>query len=309
MKVLVVDDSKMIRDMVAECVRSMGHEVVFAENGEQALAYVQGNTVDLALMDVEMPGMNGLEATRMIRKIKQDDWFPIVFLSSRDNDESFADGILAGGDAYMVKPLNISRLQLTIIAMERIYDMRHKLAQAQLKLTLLNQELEKLSLFDSLTGLANRRNFDQTLEKEFKLARRNKAPMGLIICDIDFFKLYNDHYGHQQGDECLAKVARIIGAGVKRPTDLACRYGGEEFTLILPATNLEGGWQVAENIRQAVENENIEHDPSSVSGNVTLSLGVATYYGQLKLPEELLKAADEALYQAKQNGRNRTELA
>ncbi len=190
MKVLVVDDSKMIRDMVAECVRSMGHEVVFAENGEQALAYVQGNTVDLALMDVEMPGMNGLEATRMIRKIKQDDWFPIVFLSSRDNDESFADGILAGGDAYMVKPLNISRLQLTIIAMERIYDMRHKLAQAQLKLTLLNQELEKLSLFDSLTGLANRRNFDQTLEKEFKLARRNKAPMSLIICDIDFFKLY-----------------------------------------------------------------------------------------------------------------------
>ena len=309
MKVLVVDDSKMIRDMVGECVLSMGHEAIYAEDGTKALAYIQRNTVDLVLMDVEMPGMNGLEATRMIRKIKQDDWFPIVFLSSRNNDESFADGILAGGDAYMVKPLNISRLQLTIIAMERIYDMRQKLAQAQLEMTLLNQELEKLSLFDSLTGLANRRNFDQTLEKEFKLAQRNKAPMSLVICDIDFFKLYNDHYGHQMGDDCLVKVAKIIGAGVHRPTDLACRYGGEEFTLILPATNLEGGWRVAENIRQGVAKKKIEHAKSKVAEYVTLSLGVATFYGQLKQPEEVLKLADDALYQAKQKGRNRTEVA
>jgi diguanylate cyclase (GGDEF)-like protein len=309
MKVLVVDDSKMIREMAAECVHSMGHEVIFAEDGEQALAYVQKNSVDLILMDVEMPGMNGLEATHMIRKIKQDDWFPIVFLSSRNNDESFADGILAGGDAYLVKPLNVSRLQLTVIAMERIYAMRQKLAEAQLKLTLLNQELEKLSLFDSLTGLANRRNFDQTLEKEFKLAQRNKAPMSLIICDIDFFKLYNDHYGHQKGDECLATVAKMVGASVRRPTDLACRYGGEEFTVILPATNLEGGWRIAEQIRQAVEAKEILHAASKVAGHVTLSLGVATYYGQLKQPDELLKQADNALYLAKEKGRNRTELA
>ena len=295
--------------MVGACIQNMGHAVIFAENGRQCLEFMAKNTVDLILMDVEMPEMNGVEATRTIRKMKQDDWFPIVFLSAKDTDESFSDGILAGGDAYLTKPLNLSRLQLTIIAMERIYDMRQKLAKAQLELTLANQALEKLSLFDSLTGLANRRHFDQTLDKAFKVAQRNKAPMSLIICDIDFFKLYNDHYGHQQGDECLAQVAAAIRVCTRRPSDLACRYGGEEFTMILPDTTLEGGWQVAENMRQAVLDKAIPHKKSKAADLVTLSLGVASYYGQLDTPEQLLKQADDALYQAKQKGRNRVELA
>lgn len=309
MKILIVDDSKSIRNMVGACTRNMGHDVVFAENGRQCLEYIAKNTVDLILMDVEMPEMNGVEATRMIRKIKQDDWFPIVFLSAKDTDESFADGILAGGDAYLIKPLNLSRLQLTIIAMERIYDMRQKLAKAQLELTLANQALEKLSLFDSLTGLANRRHFDQTLEKAFKAAQRSKVPMTLIICDIDFFKLYNDHYGHQQGDDCLAQVAAAVGSCMRRPSDLACRYGGEEFTMVLPDTTLEGGWRVAENMRQAVLDKAIPHEKSKAADCVTLSLGVASYFGQIDTPEQLLKQADDALYQAKQKGRNRVELA
>jgi len=309
MKILIVDDNKSIRSMVGVCIQNMGHDVIFAENGRQCLEFIAKNTVDLILMDVEMPEMNGVEATRTIRKIKQDDWFPIVFLSAKDTDESFSDGILAGGDAYLTKPLNLSRLQLTIIAMERIYDMRQKLAKAQLELTLANQALEKLSLFDSLTGLANRRHFDQTLDKAFKVAQRNKAPMSLIICDIDFFKLYNDHYGHQQGDECLAQVAAAIRVCTRRPSDLACRYGGEEFTMILPDTTLEGGWQVAENMRQAVLDKAIPHKKSKAADLVTLSLGVASYYGQLDTPEQLLKQADDALYQAKQKGRNRVELA
>ncbi len=301
MNILVVDDSKSIRDLVAECVRSMGHVVFFAENGQAGLSFVEKNAIDLVLMDIEMPVMNGLEATKAIRKLKQDDWFPIIFLTTRVDDTTFTDGILAGGDAYLTKPINPLRLQLTVVAMERIYEMRQKLYKTQ-------KELQHLSLFDELTGLANRRNYDQTLETQFKLAQRNKSPLSLIICDIDFFKLYNDEYGHQQGDKCLADVAQMIGSMANRPTDLACRYGGEEFTVILPDTNLEGALKIAEKIRLAVYESGIEHKASRVADVITLSLGVSTYFGQLKSSEQLTNLADKALYQAKQKGRNTVEI-
>ena len=301
MNILVVDDSKSIRDLVAECVRSMGHVVFFAENGQAGLSFVEKNAIDLVLMDIEMPVMNGLEATKAIRKLKQDDWFPIIFLTTRVDDTTFTDGILAGGDAYLTKPINPLRLQLTVVAMERIYEMRQKLYKTQ-------KELQHLSLFDELTGLANRRNYDQTLETQFKLAQRNKSPLSLIICDIDFFKHYNDEYGHQQGDKCLADVAQMIGSMANRPTDLACRYGGEEFTVILPDTNLEGALKIAEKIRLAVYESGIEHKASRVADVITLSLGVSTYFGQLKSSEQLTNLADKALYQAKQKGRNTVEI-
>ncbi len=309
MRILVVDDSKAIRQLVAECVKSMGHEVVFAENGNDCLDYIKYNDVDLILMDVEMPGMNGLDATKEIRALKQDDWFPIIFLTTRIDDDAFTDGILAGGDAYLPKPLNPLRLQLTVVAMERIYAIRQKLSKAQQQLLVANKELEKLSLFDQLTGLANRRNFDRTLLRQYNLAKRNKSPLSLIICDIDYFKIYNDSYGHQQGDDCLATVAQTIAAVLKRPTDLACRYGGEEFTVILPDTNLQGGRDVAEKIRLAVLEKNLPHSGSKVTSCVTLSLGVATYNGQFKTDDAITKAADDALYQAKEHGRNRVEFA
>ena len=307
MKILVVDDSKVIRMLVAECITSLGHEIKHAENGEEAIAYIKENSVDLVLMDVEMPGMNGFKTTQAIRSMILHDWFPIVFLTTKQDDDSFANGILAGGDAYLPKPINPLRLQLTVTAMERIYVMRQKLQVAQQDLLLANKELERLAMYDQLTGLANRRNFDESLEKQFKLAKRNKVPLSVIICDIDFFKIYNDSYGHQQGDDCLAKVAKVIGTTSDRPTDKACRYGGEEFTVILPDTNLEGGLLIAEKLRKAVFDENIKNEGSKVVPCVTLSLGLATYTGQYKNQDEVLKAADDALYRAKENGRNRVE--
>ncbi len=307
MKVLVVDDSKVIRMLVAECIASLGHEAIHAENGDEALSYIKHNPVDLVLMDVEMPGMNGFQTTSAIRALNSDDWFPIIFLTTKQDDESFTSGILAGGDAYLSKPINPLRLQLTITAMERIYAMRQKLHVAQKKLVAANKELEQFAFYDKLTGLANRRNFDETLDREFKLAKRNKIPLSIIICDIDYFKIYNDTYGHQKGDDCLAAIAKIIGKIPVRPTDKACRYGGEEFTLILPNTNLQGGLIVAENTRQAVFDENIQHQGSKIATCVTLSLGLAAYTGQVQTGAELLKTADDALYRAKGNGRNRVE--
>ncbi len=309
MKILVVDDSKVIRKIVAECIKKMGHEAVFAENGLDCLQFVAQNRVDLILMDIEMPGMNGLVATRAIRKTLHDDWFPIIFLTTKIDDQSFADGITAGGDAYLPKPLNPLRLQFTIVAMERIYQMRQKMYHAQEELLIANENLEKLSLFDQLTGLANRRNFDRVMENQYLLAKRNKSPLSLIICDVDFFKKYNDNYGHLKGDDCLVKVAQTISRVVSRPGDLACRYGGEEFTIILPNTDLQGARATAEKLRATMTEDKIQHLYSAIADHITLSVGIATYNGQYNSVDAITKAADDALYRAKEKGRNRIEVA
>ena len=307
MKVLVVDDSKTIRALMAECAKTLGHEVFHAETGKQALKIIQENDIDLVLMDVEMPGLNGFETTYAIRSMENIEWFPIIFISSKEDDDSFAKGILSGGDAYLQKPINPLRLQLTITAMERIYMMRQKLHKAQDELIVANKELRLLASFDDLTDMPNRRNFNETLNRQFLLAKRNKSTLAFIMCDIDFFKLFNDYYGHQSGDECLTAVAKAIGSIPDRPTDKACRYGGEEFAVILPDTNRLGGMIVAEKLRQAVIDLAIEHNKSKIGSYVSLSLGLSVYTGQFETKEELIKAADDALYRAKNNGRNRVE--
>ncbi|MCF7971040.1 MAG: diguanylate cyclase [Methylococcaceae bacterium] len=309
MRVLIVDDSKSIRMLVAECILTLGHEVIHMESGVDAIKYIKENSPDLIMMDVEMPGMNGFETTQKIREIKGDDWFPIIFLTTKVDDDSYTQGIRAGGDAYMEKPISPLRLQLQITAMERIYNTRQKLKQAQENLLEANRSLLHLSMFDQLTGLANRRNFDETLDREFKLAKREKKPMSVLLCDIDFFKIYNDSYGHQQGDQCLADVSLILSGACARPTDLACRYGGEEFTFILPNTDLQGATVFAEKVRAAVAALKIAHVGSKVADYVTLSVGGAVYQGQFKSGDEVTKAADDALYRAKEKGRNRVETA
>lgn len=309
MQILVVDDSLVIRLLVSEIITNMGHIAVLAENGRQALEYVQGHDVDLILMDVEMPKMNGFEATMAIRVFQGENWIPIIFLTGNADDNSYVECINAGGDAFLAKPINPVRLKLQIAAMERIYLMRKKLQAAQMELLQLNESLKYLSFFDQLTGLANRRNFDETLAREFKLASRQKQPLSLFMCDVDYFKLFNDSNGHIEGDHCLVEVAKAIGVIMSRPGDLACRYGGEEFTLILPCTNLQGARCLAEKLCHAVHDLRISHRASKVSEFVSLSIGVSIYNGQFKSVDELIKAADDALYQAKQKGRNRFEIS
>ncbi len=309
MKVLIVDDSKSIREYISECIVALGHQPFFAENGKKAVKFVKCNEVDLIMMDVEMPDMNGYEATKKIRIILNEEWIPIIFITSKIDEDSYTEGILAGADAYIPKPIKPLHLQLQIMAMQRIYDTRQKLKLAQQQLEEANEKLLKISLVDELTGLANRRNFDQHLEKEYRLAKREKKALTVIICDVDFFKIYNDTYGHIEGDKCLANIAAAIANVPKRPTDLACRYGGEEFTVILPNTDLQGGLFIAEKIRQAICELSIPHAGSEIAAYVTLSLGLATYTGQFKLAEEITIAADAALYRAKDKGRNRVESA
>jgi diguanylate cyclase (GGDEF)-like protein len=178
--------------------------------------------------------------------------------------------------------------------------------RAEAELEKANHELQRLATLDGLTQIANRRQFDDVLQREWRRNAREQAPLALIMADIDYFKRYNDTYGHQMGDDCLKQVARALYDAVKRPGDLVARYGGEEFAMILPQTDAEGAWQMAQAIQKAVQSLQIPHAGSSVDAYVTLSLGVASMIpSPATASEMLITAADQALYHAKDQGRNR----
>ncbi len=264
---------------------------------------------DLIIMDIIMPVMDGIEAARQIRALQQqeEEWVPIIFLSAKQKSEDIEKAIDAGGDDYLIKPVDQVVLNAKLRAMERIVAMRKKLQQA-------NHALRMMSVRDGLTGIANRRYFDETLAREMKRAQRSGRPLSLIMCDIDHFKAYNDNYGHQAGDDCLKYVARTLANVSKRPGDLVARYGGEEFAIILPETNLDGAQQIAKAVHQAVEQLGLTHHYSPVADHVTISMGVATITPDrdqaIKTSiRQLIKAADEALYQAKAAGRNQIAVA
>ncbi len=188
-------------------------------------------------------------------------------------------------------------------------ELENQVAKRTQELMEANAELQRLSFLDGLTGIANRRYFDEVLEKEWQRAKRSHTSLALIILDVDFFKTYNDTYGHVAGDECLKKVAKILKDSTKRATDLVARYGGEEFTIILPDTDIRGANQVGETVRINVEKLGIKHKKSLISHNVTISVGIAVVeVAWDSSPMEMVAAADQALYQAKQKGRNRIEI-
>lgn len=190
MKILLVEDSATLRHAMSHFVRTAGHEPVIAKSGEEALQIIEQTAVDLIIMDVEMPGLDGFETTRLIREWLGDHWIPIIFVTGMSEDESLEEGIDAGGDDYLVKPVSQMIISAKIRAMERITDMRNQLAT-------LNRELKVLSQRDGLTHLYNRRTFEELAEKQWKIATRNKAPLAVLLLDIDHFKQYNDYYGHQ----------------------------------------------------------------------------------------------------------------
>lgn len=201
-------------------------------------------------------------------------------------------------------------ITLTLLGLYIFRPLTNTLVEERTQLERANQELNFLSSVDGLTGIPNRRCFDQFLSQLWSQSTRIGEPIALIMCDIDFFKAYNDTYGHLQGDECLKKVATTLKDSLKRQVDFVARYGGEEFVVVLSNTQLEGAKNVAETLRANVENMAIPHRLSSISPSVTISLGLAIgYANSTVLPEALIEAADNALYQAKQNGRNRHEIA
>lgn len=309
MKTLVVEDTRTALKLTCHYLERMGITPIPAENGNDAVDLFLSERPDMVLLDIILPDIDGFEVARRLRQLEQPgEWTPILFLTSLTSDEDLEKGIAAGGDDYIFKPVSDVVLGAKIRAMQRIIQMRYSLLVLTRKLDTANQELKRLSSLDGLTGIANRRHFDETLEREWRRSMRQGAEFSILLCDVDNFKQYNDSLGHQAGDDCLRQIAQALTGAMDRGGDLVARYGGEEFAVILPETSLSGGEIVAERMRQTIENLQIPH-PNAPSGRVTISVGLASGIAMPETdPSKLVKTADRALYNAKNQGRNCVRL-
>lgn len=306
MKILVVEDTQSSRMLIGEILVQQGHVPLPCANGVEALEVFARDKPDLVLLDILLPDMDGfLVAARMRQMEAVGEWTPILFLTALDQDEDMARGIAAGGDDYLFKPVRPVVLCAKLRAMQRIIQMRTSLLVLTRQLDAANRELRRLSALDGLTGIANRRHFDERIAAEWRRGQRTGTHLGLLLCDVDEFKHFNDHFGHQAGDDGLRIVARRLAETLDRGGDLVARYGGEEFAVILPDTDADGATHVAERLRSAIADLAIPH-PDSSHGRLTLSVGSACCRPRAEQPCQLLiRNADAALYRAKRSGRNR----
>ncbi|HAT49636.1 MAG: diguanylate cyclase [Nitrospirae bacterium] len=291
-KVLIVDDTETNIDVLLESLDPQ-HEVSVALDGQTALDMVFKERPDIILLDVMMPGMDGWTVCRKLKGDESTKDIPIIFLTARGQVEDELHGFELGAVDYITKPF------ASIVVKARV--------NTHLELKGQRDYLSALSTLDGLTGIPNRRRFDTALNHEWQRAARSNSLLSLIMMDVDYFKPYNDHYGHAAGDECLKKVA---GEGfrrvVHRVADLVARYGGEEFVCLLPDTDYDGACHVAEVFRANVERIRIPHEFSQIAPFVTLSLGVATLIPCMESkPVTLVEKADSQLYISKKSGRNR----
>lgn len=309
MRVLLADDSATQRTIVRRLLEVTGHEVVCARDGLEVVEMSGNWRPDLAIMDIDMPGLSGLDATRAIRADTAQDWFPIIFVTARTDSAEIARAIEAGGDDYLTKPVDPIVLAAKMRAMERIADMRRRLLDTTAELNDAKVKLEEMAHEDSLTGLGNRRLFDSYLANEMLRSRRNGMPLSLLMMDVDYFKSYNDRLGHPAGDACLREVAQVVKNFARRPGDLVARYGGEEFAVILPETPSLGALRVGERFTETLRARKLGH-PRQEGAIVTVSIGVATTSATRRWEvADLIAEADRALYEAKQSGRDRVVVA
>ena len=306
--VLVVEDQASIRALLADELRQVGaSEVLEATSADAALQLFKLRRPDLVLLDIRLPGGNdGYWVAQRMREAEPGGWTPIIFLSGLDGDLDVWRGIEAGGDDYLVKPVKPIVLAAKLRAMRRLRDMRRRLVELTEELHLANQRLNEMVEVDALTGLVNRRGFDRILHSEILAARRDGTPLTLMLCDLDHFKRYNDSLGHVQGDTCLKEVSRVLREVCVRPRDVASRYGGEEFALILPGTPRSGAMTFARALGKVLQSRAIPH-PGSPEGSVlTISGGITTCVpDDSTSAETMVMRADQALYAAKAQGRNR----
>jgi diguanylate cyclase (GGDEF)-like protein len=309
---LIVDDHLDNVRSLASLLSNSGYLVRKATSGEMALETIQVAPPDLVLLDIRMPEIDGYEVCERLKANLQTSRIPVIFLSASNDTDDKVRAFAVGGADYVTKPFQAEevlarvRHQITILRQQQqLIIQNHQLRQTEAALQQANLELERLANTDCLTQIANRRCFNAILEQEWQRLRREQQPLSLILCDIDYFKNYNDRYGHPAGDVCLQQVAHIISDCIRRPADIVARYGGEEFAIILPNTYQEGAVAVVEAIRATLQSLQIPHAASAIAAHITVSAGIACLTPALNSScQQLIAAADIALYRAKATGRN-----
>lgn len=315
--VLLVDDDPAHVQHVRQGLTPHGYKFREARDGAQALSAIREHRPDLILMDVEMPGLGGVEVCRIVKANAGEGGFgfiPVILMTARQAAGK-VEGLELGADDYLVKPFDMLELGARVKSMLRLKALQDALVEKNRELDRANKELARkreellaLSRTDPLTGLSNRRYFEERLQEEFSRARRYRSPLSLVMMDIDYFKRVNDTYGHPFGDEVLRAVSQVTRARL-REVDLLARYGGEELIALLPETTPADALRACERVREAIEALQLEHhgsDGTKRTVRCTASLGLASIPSNtLQSAEELLRAADECLYAAKGAGRNR----
>jgi two-component system chemotaxis response regulator CheY len=295
-RLLVAEDEVVSRRLIVAALTEAGFDVVAAENGREAWEIVQREDIRLVVADWMMPEMDGLELVRNIRARTDQPYVYTLLLTSRSEKQDIVSGLSSGADDYVTKPFDRDELFARIRAGERIIRLEQEL---ELK----NRQLADMAMVDGLTGVGNRRSFDENLHRIWTLSKRFARTFSVVMLDIDFFKRFNDSMGHEAGDEVLRRVAVAIQTSL-RASDSVYRYGGEEFICLLPETDAAGVYVVAERVRQAIEALAIAHHASPF-GTITASVGVASSDRSGSPTCDLVRVADQNLYCSKHNGRNR----
>jgi two-component system chemotaxis family response regulator WspR len=313
--VFLVDDQAMIGEAIRRMLAEEPDiEYHFCSDATAAVAEAIKVQPTVIIQDVVMPDRDGIALIQDYRAAPDIEAVPIMMLSTREDPRDKSRAFSAGASDDLVKIPDRIELVARIRAHSRSYlaqkqrdEAYRRLREMQAQLEASNLELQRISCQDGLTGIYNRRHFDTYLENEWARAARDGASIALILCDIDYFKPYNDHYGHQAGDDCLQRVAQVFRDVLQRPADLVARYGGEEFVVVLPHTEVDGAMRIAEAMRARVEHLALPHQYSKSGSVVTVSLGIAALRPSPKNRlQDLIALADRALYQAKQQGRNRS---
>ncbi len=320
--VLLVDDQAMIAEGIRRMLQDETNiEFHYCGEPDKALETAIEIKATVILQDLIMPDIDGLTLVRFYKSHPDTKNIPVIVLSSKDVAEVKSEAFSSGANDYLVKLPDAIELIARINAHTKHYltakerdeayqaiqDMQQQLEDANKQLAFRNEELQRLSSLDGLTGISNRRTFDETLKQEWNRSKRSDcdSEVALILIDIDYFKLYNDNYGHQKGDDCLKQFSWTLNKCISRDCDLFARYGGEEFVVILSGTDSEGALTVAKRLQKSLATEKIAHEFSLVSKVVTISLGVASLIPSTdNSPEDLIIKADKALYNAKEQGRN-----
>ena len=317
-RILLVDDQPIIAEGIKRMLASeKDMELSYIEDPSLAIEKAVEIDATIILQDLVMPDADGMTLLRFYKANHETRDIPVIVLSSKEDAQTKSEAFNYGASDYLVKLPDQIELIARIRSHAKNYIMQKErdsaffaLRQLKKQLEASNKKLQELSTKDGLTGISNRRHFDETLDDDLNDAAQNNSAVSLILIDIDYFKGFNDTYGHQLGDDCLKEVANLLSKSCLNPQDMAARYGGEEFVALLSGTTETEALKVANRFREMLSAAAIKHENSDVSEHVTVSMGIATHdTANPYSAKELIEAADKALYKAKDTGRNKEVLA